>query len=112
LRACSKRLEESHAGLVTTEWLKEKRSGVFIDYRQNGWGKTIASAYSVRPKPGAPVSTPLRWDELTDDLDDRAFTMQAVLERVERQGDLFAPVLGEPQPLSAGLRRLRRHRGG
>jgi bifunctional non-homologous end joining protein LigD len=106
-RLLSKRLEERHPGLVTTEWLKEKRSGVFIDYRQNGWGKTIASAYSVRPKPGAPVSTPLRWDELTDDLDDRAFTMRAVLERVKRQGDLLAPVLGEPQPLSAGLRRLR-----
>ncbi len=45
---------------MTTEWLKKKRSGVLLDHRQNGWGKTIASVYSVRPKPGAPVSTPLR----------------------------------------------------
>jgi len=39
-------------GLVTTEWLKCKREGVLVDHRQSGWGKTIASAYSVRPKPG------------------------------------------------------------
>ena len=61
-RGCS---SERHPGAVTTEWLKKKRDGVLVDHRQNGWGKTIASVYSVRPKPGAPVSTPLRWDELT-----------------------------------------------
>ena len=64
----SRRLEAEHPGEVTTEWLKKKRSGVLVDHRQNGWGKTIASVYSVRPKPGAPVSTPLRWDELTEDV--------------------------------------------
>ena len=104
----AKRLEERHPGVVTTEWLKEKRQGVFVDYHQNGSGKTIASAYSVRPKPGAPVSTPLGWEELTPDLDDRAFTMDAVLERVERHGDLFAPVLEQHQPLASALRELRR----
>jgi len=57
----SRKLESEHPGEVTTEWLKKKRSGVLVDHRQNGWGKTIASAYSVRPKPGAPVSTPLHW---------------------------------------------------
>ena len=62
----SRRLEAEHPGEVTTEWLKKKRSGVLVDHRQNGWGKTIASVYSVRPKPGAPVSTPLRWEELTE----------------------------------------------
>ena len=56
----SRRLEAENPGLVTTEWLKKKRRGVLVDHRQNGHGKTIASAYSVRPKPGAPVSTPLR----------------------------------------------------
>ena len=55
----SRRLEADHPGVVTTEWLKRKREGVLVDHRQNGWGKTIASVYSVRPKPGAPVSTPL-----------------------------------------------------
>ena len=48
----SRRLEREHPGEVTTEWLKKKRSGVLVDHRQNGWGKTIASVYSVRPKPG------------------------------------------------------------
>src|SRR5215211_5889277 len=48
-------LEERHPGLVTTEWLKRKREGVLVDHRQNARGKTIASVYSVRPKPGAPV---------------------------------------------------------
>jgi bifunctional non-homologous end joining protein LigD len=70
-------LERRHDGLVTTQWLKEKRRGVFVDAKQNGWGKTIASAYSVRPKPGAPVSTPLRWEELTPELDPRTLTMLA-----------------------------------
>src|SRR5213592_4491346 len=55
----SRRLEAEHEGLVTTEWLKRKRRGVLVDHRQNGWGKTMASVYSVRPRPGAPVSTPL-----------------------------------------------------
>ena len=57
-------LASTHRGLVTTEWVKRKRRGVLIDANQNGEGKTIASAYSVRPRPGAPVSTPLRWDEV------------------------------------------------
>ena len=52
---------------------------MLVDHRQNGWGKTIASVYSVRPKPGAPVSTPLAWDELTEALRPRDFTMQAAL---------------------------------
>jgi bifunctional non-homologous end joining protein LigD len=103
----SKRLEERHPGVVTTEWLKEKRRGVFIDYHQNGAGKTIASVYSVRPKPRAPVSMPLRWEELTDDLDDTSMGMAAAVERIERHGDLFAPVLETKQPLGEALRALR-----
>ena len=95
----SRALEAENPGLVTTEWLKKKRRGVLVDHRQNGHGKTIASVYSVRPKPGAPVSTPLRWDELTRDLRPRAFTMQVALERVEQHGDLFAPVVSLRQAL-------------
>ena len=98
-------LVREHPGEATTEWLKRKRDGVYVDARQNGPGKTIASAYSVRPKPGAPVSTPLAWDELDERVDPRSFTIAAVLERVERHGDLFRPVLDEPQPLSPALRR-------
>ncbi len=72
-------LARTHRGLVTTEWTKSKRRGVLIDSNQNGEGKTIASVYSVRPKAGAPVSTPLRWDEVNEQLDPSAFTMEAVL---------------------------------
>jgi bifunctional non-homologous end joining protein LigD len=99
-------LARAHPGLVTVEFRKEKRRGVLIDANQNGEGKTIASVYSVRPRPGAPVSTPLRWEEVTPDLDPSAFTMDVVLERVERHGDLFRPVLELDQSLKAALRRL------
>jgi bifunctional non-homologous end joining protein LigD len=106
--AASRLLEERHPGLVTTEWLKKKRSGVLVDHRQNGWGKTIASVYSVRPKPGAPVSTPLRWDELTPGVRPRDFTMDVVLDRVARLGDLYAPVLDDPRAFGAAAKRLAR----
>ena len=104
----SRRLEERHPDELTTEWLKEKRHGVLVDHRQNGCGKTIASAYSVRPKPGAPVSTPLRWQELDDRLDYRELGMDATRERLARDGDLFAPVLETKQALGPALRVLRK----
>ena len=104
----SRLLEQRHPGKVTTEWLKKKRQGVLVDHRQNGHGKTIASVYSVRPKPGAPVSTPLHWDELTADVRPRDFTMQVALERIERHGDLFEPVLKDPRPLAAAAKKLER----
>ena len=104
----SRLLERRHPGKLTTEWLKKKREGVLVDHRQNGWGKTIASVYSVRPKPGAPVSTPLRWDELTPDVRPRDFGMETALDRIQRLGDLFAPVLEEPRPLGAAAARLER----
>ncbi len=100
-------LVRRHRGLVTTEWSKAKRRGVLVDANQNGEGKTIASVYSVRPRPGAPVSTPLRWDEVDESLDPGAFTMDVVLERVRRQGDLFAGVLSTRQRLGSALRLLR-----
>jgi bifunctional non-homologous end joining protein LigD len=93
-------IAQSHPSLATTKWVKAQRRGVLIDANQNGQGKTIASAYSVRPGPGAPVSTPLLWDEVNEKLDPLAFTMGVVLERVRRHGDLFRPVLDEPQRLS------------
>jgi bifunctional non-homologous end joining protein LigD len=100
-------LARTHRGLVTTEWSKAKRRGVLIDANQNGEGKTIASVYSVRPRPGAPVSTPLRWDEIGDSLDPTTFTMDLVLERIHRHGDLFAGVLTTRQRLEPALRALR-----
>src|SRR6266571_2682006 len=103
----SRLLERRHPGKVTTEWLKKKREGVLVDHRQNGHGKTIASVYSVRPKPGAPVSTPLRWDELTENVRPRDFSMQVALERVAKHGDLFEPVLHAQQSLGPALKKLR-----
>ena len=100
-------LARTHRGLVTTEWSKAKRRGVLIDANQNGEGKTIASVYSVRPRPGAPVSTPLRWEEIDESLDASSFTMEVVLERVRRHGDLFEGVLRTRQRLEPALRALR-----
>ena len=77
-----------------------------MDANQNGEGKTIASAYSVRPQPGAPVSTPLLWDEVTDSLDPAGFTMDVVLDRVARHGDLFEGVLRGDQSLAKALASL------
>ena len=103
----SRGLETEHPGEVTTEWLKKKRSGVLVDHRQNGHGKTIASVYSVRPKPGAPVSTPLAWEELTEEIRPRDFSMAVALDRVSRLGDLFEPVLRGGQALAPALQELR-----
>jgi len=100
-------LARTHRGLVTTEWSKAKRRGVLIDANQNGEGKTIASAYSVRPRAGAPVSTPLLWEEVDGSLDATAFTMEVVVDRVRRHGDLFEDVLTTRQRLEPALRALR-----
>jgi bifunctional non-homologous end joining protein LigD len=100
-------IARTHRGLATTEWSKSKRRGVLIDSNQNGEGKTIASVYSVRPRPGAPVSTPLRWEEVNEDLDPSAFTMDVVLERIRKHGDLFAGVLSNRQRIDKALNALR-----
>jgi bifunctional non-homologous end joining protein LigD len=92
-------IARTHRGLATTEWTKSKRRGVLIDSNQNGEGKTIASVYSVRPRAGAPVSTPLRWEEVDERLDPASFTMDVVLERVREMGDLFEGVLSTKQRL-------------
>ncbi len=99
-------IARSHPRLATTEWSKARRRGVLIDANQNGEGKTIASAYSVRPRPGAPVSTPLTWDEVNEDLNPALYTMPVVLERVRSRGDLYAPVIDMKQALAKALRRL------
>jgi bifunctional non-homologous end joining protein LigD len=78
-----------------------------VDTKLNGQGMTIASAYSIRPLPGAPVSTPLEWDEVTADLDPKRFTPAEVLRRVEELGDLWRPVLHGSQRLDDALAVLR-----
>ena len=101
-------LARTHRGLVTTEWTRAKRRGVLIDSNQNGEGKTIASVYSARPREGAPVSTPLRWGEVNEQLDPREFTMDVVRRRIEEHGDLFEPVLHGRQSLTAALNAVRK----
>jgi bifunctional non-homologous end joining protein LigD len=100
-------IARAHPKLATTEWSKARRRGVLIDANQNGEGKTIASAYSVRPKPGAPVSTPLTWDEVTEKLNPAIYTMQVVLQRIEQLADVHAPMLKTRQSLSKALDALR-----
>jgi bifunctional non-homologous end joining protein LigD len=86
--------------IATVERMKEKRGGkLYVDYGQNGEGKTVVCPYTIRARDGAVVSTPIEWDELTDDLDPRQFTIRTTLERVGRVGDLYAPVLAGGQRL-------------
>jgi len=97
-------LARTHPDLVTTEWTRSKRRGVLIDANQNGAGRTTASVYSVRPRAGATVSTPLTWDEVRKGFDPESFTMDVVLDRVAREGDLAGGVLTVRQSLAAALR--------
>jgi bifunctional non-homologous end joining protein LigD len=99
-------IARTHRGLATTEWTKAKRRGVLIDSNQNGEGKTIASVYSVRPRPGAPVSTPLRWSEVNEKLDPLELTMPVVRDRIRKHGDLFEGVLKTRQRLTDALKAL------
>jgi len=99
-------LARTNRGLVTTEWTKSRRRGVLIDANQNGEGKTIASVYSVRPKEGAPVSTPLRWNEVNEKLNPAIYSMDVVLDRVRRFGDLYKGVLTTRQSLAKALKAI------
>ncbi|MBI5067151.1 MAG: DNA ligase D [Deltaproteobacteria bacterium] len=80
---------------------------VYVDTLQNGQGKTIAAPYCVRPRPGAPVSAPLRWSEVNPKLDPRSYTIRTMPARLRRQkADPLLPVLGEKPDLVAALARL------
>jgi bifunctional non-homologous end joining protein LigD len=70
-----------------------------VDYGQNGEGRTVVSPYTIRARDGAVVSTPLAWSEVTERLDPTRFTIRAVLDRVEKKGDLFAGALKGEQRL-------------
>lgn len=102
-----RRLLARHPRLVTMEWSIPKRTGkVFFDHGMNGVGKTVASVYSVRPFPEAPVSVPLRWDEVHTGLSPQDFTITSMPERLGRVGDLFAPVLKGAQALEPAIATL------
>ena len=66
---------------------------------QNGEGRTMVSPYTIRARDGAPVSTPVRWSEVTTNLDPSKLTIRTVLDRVAEYGDLFAPALRGSKPL-------------
>jgi bifunctional non-homologous end joining protein LigD len=86
---------------LTMEWDKPKRKGkVFVDHNRNASGQTVASVYSVRPRAGAPVSAPLTWDEV-DKVKNGDVTIENLWERLQRYGDLFAPVRAGGQTLDA-----------
>jgi bifunctional non-homologous end joining protein LigD len=76
-------------------------TSVYVDYLQNIIGKTVAGAHSARANPDAMVSTPLEWDELTDDLDPREFTIETAPARFADVGDLWARALKKPNSLKA-----------
>ena len=89
--ALAREVERRAPQLATSKWWKEERHGVFIDYNQNAKDRTVAAAYSVRPKPHAPVSAPLAWDEV-DTADPNDFTMQTMPKRFAEVGDRHADI--------------------
>jgi DNA ligase D len=90
--AFGRELERRMPGEVTTKWWKEERGErVFIDYNQNARDRTIASPYSIRPKPGAPVSAPVTWDELQD-VEPEDFHVASMPARFDEVGDRFAAI--------------------
>jgi DNA ligase D len=90
--AFGRELELRLPGQVTTKWWKEERGQrIFVDYNQNARDRTIASAYSVRPKPGAPVSAPVAWDELLE-VAPEDFTVATMPARFAELGDLHAAI--------------------
>jgi hypothetical protein len=87
--AFAREVERRVPALATSKWWKEERHGVFLDYNQNAKDRTIAGAYSVRPKPDARVSAPLTWDEVPI-CDPRDFTLRTMPARFAEAGDLHA----------------------
>ncbi len=96
--------------VATVERMPNKREGkVYVDYLQNGHGKLLVAPYSVRPLPGAPVSTPLDWKEVNSKLDMRAFTIRTLQKRLERmRKDPLRDVLSLSPDLVSALSKLQR----
>ena len=83
-----------------------EKGKVYFDWMQNAEGKTISAPYVLRAYPGAPVATPLQWDEVRSGLKPTQFHIGNVLRRLDRVGDLFAGVLKKPQEMEPALERL------
>ncbi|MCB9899639.1 MAG: DNA ligase [Planctomycetes bacterium] len=99
-----------HKDIATCERVVDSRGGrVYIDFGQNRAGQTVVPPYSVRPVPGATVSTPLMWDELEGELHPSMFTIRTVPERLQRHGDLFRGALADRQDLVPAIEALDRY---
>lgn len=85
---------------------RREKGKVYFDYLQNGFSKTIAAPYVLRAYPGAPVATPLAWREVTPGLTPAQFNITNAMNRFERVGDLFDPVLSRPQRLEKAMEKL------
>ncbi len=94
-KAFSQKMAARHPDLITAEYRIAKRppGRVLADYNQNAWGRTLASAYSVRPRPAAPVAVPLTWQEVAEGFEIADHTIDNVPSRVARHGDLWQPLL-------------------
>jgi bifunctional non-homologous end joining protein LigD len=94
-KALARDLAARHPEAITAEYKVAKRppGRVLVDYNQNAWGRTLASVYSVRPKPRATVSTPVKWEEIERGIRIENFRLDNVPERVRELGDLFKPLL-------------------
>ncbi|AWA28791.1 DNA ligase D [Flavobacterium magnum] len=93
--------------ITSLERLPAKRQGkVYLDFLQNGRGKTMASIYSLRPREGAGVSTPLDWEEVNDALDLKAFNIKTIPERLQQKGDLWAHFFDDAIDLKSILNKI------
>jgi bifunctional non-homologous end joining protein LigD len=94
-KALAVELASRHPALMTSEYrvAKRPRGRVLVDYNQNAWGRTLASIYSVRPRPGAPVSTPVTWKEIEKGVRIEDFRIDNVRARIAKTGDLWKPLL-------------------
>jgi bifunctional non-homologous end joining protein LigD len=94
-KALATELAARHPALLTAEYrvARRPRSRVLVDYNQNAWGRTLASVYSVRPRPLAPVSTPVTWQEVEQGVEIEDFTIRDVGARAARRGDLWKPLV-------------------
>ena len=106
--ALAREVERRAPTIATSKWWKEERHGVFVDYNQNAKDRTVASAYSVRPRPNAPVSAPLSWEEV-DSCDPGDFTLATMPARFREIGDRHAPIDENPGSIEALLELSARH---
>ena len=106
--ALAREVERRAPAIATSKWWKEERHGVFVDYNQNAKDRTVASAYSVRPKPNATVSAPLGWDEV-DSCEPNDFTMATMPARFQEIGDRHQGIDEDPGSIEALLELSARH---